>query len=199
MTREHDFIGLVEEYLDEHGGNTPLPDAARNAIRAQLPSTQQRPAWWPARRIPEMNSMIRTGLAAAAVVIVAALGIGVAARDVGISFDVAPTDSPAPNPEAVIRHWIDAINRADLDGIRSPMAERVTTGEGPNRDADDVAEYVADRWCPMALNSIEASGNEFLVTATFRDDADGTCTDGAPGTSGTFVVEVRDGLITRIP
>ena len=56
MTRDDDFIGQLEGYLDEYEGSTPLPDEVRDAIRAQLPSTQQRPAWWPAWRFPEMNS-----------------------------------------------------------------------------------------------------------------------------------------------
>ncbi len=68
MTRDDDFIGQLEGYLDEYEGSTPLPDEVRDAIRAQLPSTQQRPAWWPARRFPEMNSFAKFGLAAAAVV-----------------------------------------------------------------------------------------------------------------------------------
>jgi hypothetical protein len=53
MTRDSDFIGIIEEYLDEHEGHTPLPDGTRNAIRAELPSTRQHPAWWPRWRFPE--------------------------------------------------------------------------------------------------------------------------------------------------
>ena len=52
MTRDDDFIGQLEGYLDQYEGSTPLPDEVRDAIRAELPSTQQRPAWWPAGRCP---------------------------------------------------------------------------------------------------------------------------------------------------
>jgi len=41
MTREDDFIGQLERYLDEYEGHTPLPDAVRDAIRAELPKTKQ--------------------------------------------------------------------------------------------------------------------------------------------------------------
>ena len=74
MTRDDDFIGQLEGYLEEYEGSTPLPNEVRDAVRAQLPSIQQRPAWWPARRFPEMNSMMKLSLAAAAVVVAALLG-----------------------------------------------------------------------------------------------------------------------------
>ena len=73
MTRDDDFIGQLEGYLDEYEGSTPLPDEVRRAVRAQLPSTHQRPAWWPARRFPEMNTFAKYGLAAAALAIAALL------------------------------------------------------------------------------------------------------------------------------
>ena len=74
MTRNDDFIRQLEGYLDEYEGSTPLPSEVRDAIRAQLPSTTQRPAWWPARRFPEMNNVMKLSLAAAAVVVAALLG-----------------------------------------------------------------------------------------------------------------------------
>ena len=74
MTHNDEFIGQLESYLDEYEGNTPLPEAIRDAIRAELPSTQQRPAWWPARTFSAMNNMAKLGLAAAAVVVAALLG-----------------------------------------------------------------------------------------------------------------------------
>ena len=48
MTREDQFIGQLERYLDEYEGITPLPEAVRDAIRAELPKTKQagpRRAW----------------------------------------------------------------------------------------------------------------------------------------------------------
>jgi hypothetical protein len=99
MTREHDFTRLVEAYLDEYEGSTPLPDAARNAIRAELPSTQQRPAWWPARRFPEMNTMAKLGVSAAAVVLIAVVGFTVL-RGGGTGIGDSPDPTPTAQPSA---------------------------------------------------------------------------------------------------
>ena len=74
MTRTDEFIGQLEDYLDDYEGSTPLPESVRDAIRAELPSTHQRPTWWPARRFPEMNNMAKLGIAAAAAVVAALLG-----------------------------------------------------------------------------------------------------------------------------
>jgi hypothetical protein len=74
MTRDPDLIGLIEGYLDDFEGHTPLPDAARDAIRARLPSTPQRPAWWPGWRSQTMNTTTKYALGAAAAVLVAVLG-----------------------------------------------------------------------------------------------------------------------------
>lgn len=74
MTRDTDFIEFLEEYLDEHEGRTPLPDETRDAIRAHLPSTHQRPAWWPGWRFPQMNSTTKLALGVAAAAVVAVVG-----------------------------------------------------------------------------------------------------------------------------
>ena len=104
MTRNDDFIGQLESYLDEYEGSTPLPEDVRDAIRAELPSTRQRPPWWPARRFPQMNNMAKLAIAAAAVVVAALLGFNYfAARNVGSpGLGASPTPTPTtapPSPE----------------------------------------------------------------------------------------------------
>ena len=105
MTRNDDFIGHLEGYLEEYEGSTPLPDDVRDAIRAQLPLTQQRRfTWWPARRFPEMNKALTLGVAATAVVIVAIIGINLLrAPSVGSPGlgDTSPTVVPSPSSSAV--------------------------------------------------------------------------------------------------
>ena len=99
MTRNDDFIGQLEGYLEEFEGSTPLPEHVRGAIRAQLPSTHQLPAWWPARRISEMNSMMKLSLAAAAVVVAALIGYSfLAAPNVG----GPDLDNVSPSPSASV-------------------------------------------------------------------------------------------------
>jgi hypothetical protein len=95
MTRGDDFTTQLEGYLDEFEGSTPLPAHVRDAVRAQLPSIQQRPAWWPARRFPEMNNTAKLAMGAAAVVVVAFLGMRfLLPGDVGFG-DPGPTPTPA--------------------------------------------------------------------------------------------------------
>ena len=75
MTRDDDFIGQLEGYLDEYEGSTPLPDEVRDAIRAQLPSINSARPGGPRGGCPSMNNRLRLGVAAVAVV-AAALGYG---------------------------------------------------------------------------------------------------------------------------
>ena len=99
MTRSDEFISQVERYLDEYEGNTPLPESVRNAVRAELPTTRQRPAWWPARRSRNMNSFAKFGVAAAVVVIAALLGFNyLVAPNVGGPGpeESSPTATPTP-------------------------------------------------------------------------------------------------------
>ena len=100
MTRHEDFIGQLEGYLDEFEGDTPLPDATRDAIRAELPSIHQRPAWWPAWRFPVMNNTAKLAMAAAAVLVVAFLGIRFLGADPNIG-GPEETVSPTPTPQTL--------------------------------------------------------------------------------------------------
>ena len=101
MTRHDDFIGQLESYLDEFEGDTPLSDATRDAIRAALPSIHQRPAWWPARRLPTMNNTAKIAMAAAAVLVVALIGIRFLVTDQNVGppqETLSPTSTPQPFP-----------------------------------------------------------------------------------------------------
>jgi hypothetical protein len=96
MTRDSELIGLLEDYLDDVEGHTYLPDTTRDAIRARLPLTSQRPAWWPGWRFPEMNTMMKYGLGTAAAVLVAVIA-GIAALG-GLNNIGAPSTTPVPSP-----------------------------------------------------------------------------------------------------
>ena len=101
MTRTDEFMGQVESYLEDYDGSTPLPETVRDAIRAELPLTRQRPAWWPARRFPDMNSFAKLSVAAAVVVVAALLGFNyLVAPNIGSEGlgDSSPTPSPSPTP-----------------------------------------------------------------------------------------------------
>ncbi len=97
MTRESDFMDVLKDYLDEHEGHTPLPVEAREAVRARLPSITQRPAWWPTRRQPPMNTYLKFSLAAAAVAVVAVLGFNYIATPTGTVNTGAGGDDASPS------------------------------------------------------------------------------------------------------
>ena len=111
MTRDDEFIGQLEGYLDEYEGATPLPELVRDAIRAQLPSIQQRPAWWPARRFPDMNNSVRLAIAAAAVAGVAIIGIsffgGPNVGGPGV-VAVSPSATPMASPTTLVEGDLEA-------------------------------------------------------------------------------------------
>lgn len=104
MTRDSDLIGLIEDYLDDVDGHTLLPDTTRDAIRARLPSTSQRPAWWPGWRFPEMNTTAKLamGVAAAALVVLVGFTVMNGRTNVGGPAPASPTvaATPTASPEA---------------------------------------------------------------------------------------------------
>jgi hypothetical protein len=107
MTREDDFIGQLEGYLDDYEGLTPLPDATRDAIRAQLPRTRQIGSLPGPMRYLSMTMSIpapaRYGLAAAVVVAAAVLGgaffVGGRNNPGGPGPTASPTPTPTSTPE----------------------------------------------------------------------------------------------------
>ena len=74
MTRNDDFIGQLEGYLDEYEGSTPLPEEVRDAIRARTSFDQSAPSLVAGAEVPQMNNAVKLSLAAAAVVVAALLG-----------------------------------------------------------------------------------------------------------------------------
>jgi hypothetical protein len=189
---------LLDAWLDL--GPTWAPARVAEAIRLEVRSTRQTAIrqWWPPRRYPTMNNTAKIALGAAAVIVAAVIGFGILGRiDVG-GPNIGSTE-PTPDPdEAVVREWVVAVNEQDREALVALMAEHVTFGQ-PDVPRGEVADYVLDTWCPMTVNEVERVDSSFLMTVDFRDNADGRCTDGAPGTSGSFVLEVTDGKITRVP
>jgi len=98
MTREDDFIGQLRDYLDGYEGLTPLPDAVRDAIRAELPTTKQIGPISGLLRNLNMTMNLppaaRYGLVAAAVVAAVLLGVTL----FGPGPDVGTRSTPTPIP-----------------------------------------------------------------------------------------------------
>ena len=101
MSTDRDVTRIVRSWLEE--GATALPDRVLDIVLDQLPATHQRRSWWPARRLHEMNTPLRIALAAAAVLVVALLGISLLPKVGGVA---APAVTPAPTavPHRRSRH-----------------------------------------------------------------------------------------------
>jgi hypothetical protein len=108
MSTDRDTTRIVRSWLrsDEHES----ADHVLDAVLDRLDTTpQRRTTWWPARRLPEMNSFAKFGVAAAVVVVAALLGFNyLVAPNVGGPGldDPSPTPlpvEPTPEPTAASR------------------------------------------------------------------------------------------------
>ncbi len=94
MSTDRDVTRIVRSWLEE--GATSLPDRVLDGVLDQLPATPQRRAWWPAWRLSEMNNFAKLAIAAAAVVVIAIVGINLLPRSGGVA-GPGPTPTPAPS------------------------------------------------------------------------------------------------------
>jgi hypothetical protein len=103
MSTDRETTRLVRSWLDE--GVTALPARVLDAVIDQVPATPQRRSWWPAWRFADMNSLAKFAIAAAAVVVVAVVGINLLPRTDGNvggapAVSASPSPSPSPSPTA---------------------------------------------------------------------------------------------------
>lgn len=96
MRTEPETTRIVRSWLSE--GRTELPDHILDAVLTELPATHQRRPLWPSRRIDDMNAFAKFAMAAAAVVVVAIVGINLLPRTDGVGG--GPIVSPSPSPSA---------------------------------------------------------------------------------------------------
>jgi hypothetical protein len=93
MSTDRDVTRIVRSWLED--GVTALPDRVLDSVLDQLPATPQRRAWWPARRLREMNSALKLAIAAVAVVVVALVGINLLPSSGGVvGSGPGPTTTP---------------------------------------------------------------------------------------------------------
>ena len=109
MSSDRDTTRIVRSWLrtDEHES----ADRVLDAVLDRLDTTPQRRfTWWPARRFPEMNNTAKLALGAAAVVVVALLGVRfLAPGGTGLGSD-GPTAAPTPTatPQLLATGPLDA-------------------------------------------------------------------------------------------
>src|SRR3954468_19625874 len=94
MTAGRDPDRLIQAYLEE--GLNELPDRAYDAVRFEIDQTHQRVVIGP-WRLPTMSNFARYGVAAAAVVLVALLGIKfLPLGGTAPGSSAEPTETPLP-------------------------------------------------------------------------------------------------------
>jgi hypothetical protein len=96
MATEPETTRIVRSWLSE--GRTALPDHILDAVLAELPTTHQRRPLLPMRRIDDMHAFAKLAMAAAAVVVVAIVGINLLPGSNGVGGGPAVTPSPSPSP-----------------------------------------------------------------------------------------------------
>ena len=100
MSSERDVTLIVRSWLDD--GVTRLPDRVLDAVLDQVPATRQRRARWPAWRFREMNTPIKLALTAAALIVVAVVGVNLLPRSPAVGgppvATPSPTSPPSPTP-----------------------------------------------------------------------------------------------------
>ena len=161
MSTERDTTRVVRSWLEE--GVTALPDRVLDTVLDQLPATPQRRAWWPARRIRAMNSLSRFALAAAAVAVVAFVGINVlpGRGEVG---------GPGPNPASTPTPTVQPSPIAPQPLGNGPLKAGtvVATGLGPS-ESTSVTFTVPDGWEGFAGSCV------LPITGTTAPDGMGIC------------------------
>ena len=95
MSTDRDVTRIVRSWLDE--GVTALPDRVLDTVLDQVPATPQRRPWWPVRRLRDMNSYAKVAVAAAAVVLIALVGIRLLPGQGNTGASPPP---PSPSPSA---------------------------------------------------------------------------------------------------
>jgi hypothetical protein len=161
MSSDRDTTRIVRSWLED--GVTRLPDRVLDSVLDELPTTPQRRATpWPARRHPRMNnSIVRFGVAAAAVVIVAIVGFSFLSRpNLGGDADSTPAPRSAQSPKAL------PIENVPLEAgtyVAQPFAELVNPEADAEARAINVTLTVPDGWRSFgggAVLPVEANSSE---------------------------------------
>ena len=96
MSTDRDPSRIVRSWLED--GATQLPDRVLDAVVADLPATPQRRADWLARRFGKMSMSARLATAAAALAVLAVVGVTIILGGNGVGVERTATPSPTANP-----------------------------------------------------------------------------------------------------
>ena len=97
MKPDRDATRIVRSWLEE--GVTQLPDRVLDDVLDEIPAIPQRRTPWVGAILPQLNRTAQVGLAAAAVLVVVLMGLGVFASGPGVGGLLGgPTPTPTPSP-----------------------------------------------------------------------------------------------------
>jgi hypothetical protein len=137
MTTNKEMERIVRSWLEP--GLTTLTDDVLDPVLDQLPATPQRRPWWPARRIADMNPIAKYGIATAAVVVIAIVGLSLLGGRGTSEFGGAPPTPKAPTSPSVAPAGSPA-PIAPTSGTIDPGLYRWTSPDG------EVTFVLPDGW-----------------------------------------------------
>ncbi len=161
MTAHRDPERLIRTFLDD--GPDELPDHSYDAVRAHIDQTRQRVVIGPWRE-PRMSNFARIGIAAAAVLAIAVIGVNILPKPDGFGGPVA-TPTPSPSPTVQPTATVSPSNAARTYETTpfAPTAEIGTIcfdppqpgcSESPEDDSIRVTYTFPDGWAIAPFNSI---------------------------------------------
>jgi hypothetical protein len=170
MQTESDLARIVRSWLrtDEH----EAADRVLDNVLGLLDATPQRPAWWPARRVTDVNTQIRIAVVAAAVVVVAVIAINVLPRIGG----VGGTATPAPSAGSPPLGTYELKDQTHLSGVQ--QAERLTLLAGGQYRQSIAGLDITGTWTA-------SQGRGEPGQLTFRETAGGQCSPPSSSPSST--------------
>jgi hypothetical protein len=133
MSTERDVTRIVRSWLEE--GGTVVPDRVLDAVLDQVPTTPQRRAFLPVRRLPIVNSTaLRIGIVAAVLIIAAVVGWRLLPGSVSPGGPPALTAKPTPIPKLNSQGLLPA-GRYQVDATL-PMKVTVAVPDGWSTDTN---------------------------------------------------------------
>lgn len=154
MSTDRDVTRIVRSWLNEDRHEDA--GSVLNTVLAEIETTPRRRSSWLARRFPDMNNMIRLGLAAAAVVIIAVIAINL------LPGTPAPGSGPTPTPEpAAVEPTATFLPLGDRELLAAGRYRVLGAGIGPI----EVSVEVPAGW--------SSSANWVVIGPLGNDEPDG--------------------------
>jgi hypothetical protein len=163
MSVDRETTRVVRSWLDE--GVTQLPDRVLDAVLDQVPATPQRRSGWSAWRSYRMSTYAKIVAAAAAVVVVAVGAYQFLPRSGGIG-GPGPTITPSPSPTLLAHGTFVAKGYSTtLDAVGAG-----SNVSGTLRASTSEEEFTVDLHCERTIDGLRWIGGD-VTASTSRENA----------------------------